>query len=396
MMKKMILFYLVFSAFFWLLVGGFFFYRVYETRSNNTRESMHGFEKVRQTIEHSYARDKTFDSPAFKGVMREVFEGYPELHILVIYSYDTGIEYLKARNSGNFTSAMPEFGSVRGVPQITYNAFSQTKIGSSITIPQRNSFIVEGVYSVLDETGMFPIFRDSLIALGAFILVTLTVFSLFHVLDRRDARAGRQSQPASAAKADRETARPQPEKPVPEHAPVRPASSAAQPRPSVARTRREDHCMEPDMQKRLTLELERAAFNEQDCSFALIRFGESDLNAEQNSLARQQIISKLAFEDLIFDYSSSIFGVILVNTNLDQGIKLLEDFQRRLDNGLLQSSGMPRCGITSRNGRLVEGNRLVLEAEQALEKSAVGKSTIVGFKPDPGKYRQYVSKTAIR
>ena len=387
-MKKIIIFYSVFSAFFWLLVAGLFFYRVFDARSTNTRASMHGFEKVRQTIEHSYGRDRTFDSTDFKGVMRELFDGYPELHILVVYSYDTGIEYLKARSSGNFTSALPDLGSVRGVPHIIYNAFSQTKISSSITIPRSNSFIIEGVFTVLDETDLFPIFRDSLIALGSFILVTVTVFILFNAIDRKEARATKSS--------------PRAERPAPVHtqpAQTAHAAQAAQPAQAAApapEARRDEGCPEPALEKRLTLELERAAFNEQDCSFTLISFSGMENDRDRLALAKQQIISKLAFEDLVFEYKPGTFGAILVNTNLEQGIKLLEDYQRKLDKSLLAVGGAPRCGITSRNGRLVEGKRLVMEAERALEKTLLDKKNIMGFKPDPGKYRQYVSKIAIQ
>ena len=53
-----------------------------------------------------------------------------------------------------------------------------------------------------------------------------------------------------------------------------------------------------------------------------------------------------------------------------------------------------RCGLSSRNGRLVSGKRLIREAAFALDKTGKeGEETIIGFRPDPGKFREYISKS---
>jgi hypothetical protein len=49
--------------------------------------------------------------------------------------------------------------------------------------------------------------------------------------------------------------------------------------------------------------------------------------------------------------------------------------------------------MSSRAGRLIESRRVIEEASRALEKAAAEKDThIVAFRPDPEKYRSFVSE----
>ncbi|MDR0641743.1 MAG: hypothetical protein LBG07_04700, partial [Treponema sp.] len=50
-----------------------------------------------------------------------------------------------------------------------------------------------------------------------------------------------------------------------------------------------------------------------------------------------------------------------------------------------------RFGISSRSGRLIDAERIMLEAREALKRAAEDNAShIVAFKSDPEKYRQYV------
>jgi hypothetical protein len=52
-----------------------------------------------------------------------------------------------------------------------------------------------------------------------------------------------------------------------------------------------------------------------------------------------------------------------------------------------------KIGLSSRNGRLLSGKRLIQESQAALKKAASGGETgIVGFRSDPQKYREFLAK----
>jgi len=49
--------------------------------------------------------------------------------------------------------------------------------------------------------------------------------------------------------------------------------------------------------------------------------------------------------------------------------------------------------MSSRSGRLLNAERLILEADEALKKARTEeKSPIIAFKSDPEKYREFISK----
>jgi hypothetical protein len=53
--------------------------------------------------------------------------------------------------------------------------------------------------------------------------------------------------------------------------------------------------------------------------------------------------------------------------------------------------GKIRAGLTSRSGRLVDAERIIVEAEQALLKAIrEASSEIVAFKSDPERYRAFI------
>ena len=97
--------------------------------------------------------------------------------------------------------------------------------------------------------------------------------------------------------------------------------------------------------------------------------------------------------------------MLFPNVELNEAIHLVEDFQKRgLEAGSAEEPhggrepqgsrgpSQPLFGLSSRNGRLVEGWRLMREARQALAKARETRGRIMAFKPDPQRYRQFISE----
>ncbi len=416
--RKLTTFYLLFSILFFLALAVMFTIRVQDLRKANIARISGDFDVIRKTVESTYRQQESFDSPSFKGTAKSLFDSDPDLNVLVVYSYETGIEYLRARNADFLSTRLTDIAAIKGVPQFSYNSFSQTKITSSITIPHKNSFILEGVYRVIDEKQLYPVLRDTVLILVAFALVTAGLFCFLRFCfatetgsgGRPTVRPAEQEPPSEPGKATdpRPSARTEETAVSAAAAEPKTIETAAAPEPEPPKTRAAEEkkteskqgLFSPEsglgwqeyLEKRLTLELERAAFNEQDLCLVLMKYRDLDKNSSGYRTIAKEILDKLAFEDLAFEYKDG-YAVILPNSTLDQTIRTMGDFHRKVDENITGTFGKPQCGITSRNGRLVDGYRLIIEAEQALDRTSPKDSDcIVGFRTDPGKYRKYLSE----
>jgi GGDEF domain-containing protein len=147
---------------------------------------------------------------------------------------------------------------------------------------------------------------------------------------------------------------------------------------------------EEHLDRRLALELERAAYNDQDLSVALMRFGGIRRHDERHKRVSQALLDTFSFEDLMFEYGDDGFFIVLPNVELNQALRMAEEFKQKVTRELREAP-QPAIGLTARSGRLVEASRITKEAGHALEKAMSEDGGIIGFRPDPQKYRQFVA-----
>jgi hypothetical protein len=142
---------------------------------------------------------------------------------------------------------------------------------------------------------------------------------------------------------------------------------------------------------RLDSELHRCATFEQDLVLLIIAYTEpgSSPDEKYRHLA-DTAVDFFNLRDLIFERGDQGITVILPNADLDQGFAEAEDFHNHLATAFNASSDF-RVGISSRAGRLVDAERLLKEAGEALNKAMHDPvSPIVAFKSDPEKYRAFI------
>ena len=144
---------------------------------------------------------------------------------------------------------------------------------------------------------------------------------------------------------------------------------------------------------KLSNELKRAASFDQDLVLVLIR-AEQDFLRDNNSSFLELLHESFSYSDLIFTYEETGFALILPNEDIDSGITRIRDFDQHAANEFNILSPYPlHYGLSSRNGRLIDGQILYTEASAALKKSLQNDDAhIIGFRPDPAKYREFLSK----
>ncbi|MCL2412246.1 MAG: hypothetical protein FWC97_11460, partial [Treponema sp.] len=109
----------------------------------------------------------------------------------------------------------------------------------------------------------------------------------------------------------------------------------------------------------------------------------------------EEAVSYFSSRDLTFEHGRWGIAAILPGYSLESAIAKAEYFYQRImekfPRGFNRTTNI-FIGITSRAGRLTNANRLMLEAREALKKAQDEKTSIIGFKSDPEKYREFISR----
>jgi hypothetical protein len=341
--------YAIGSIVFFLIITTVLVLELVQIRRSNEITTERSFTALASVIE---ARWEELGLPEAGQGMNEAFPPGPSPLVVSVYSFDLGLDYLWARDDTFLgDSADPE---VSTTPPIRMNSIVHQRYSRSFTLSDGSRRMVTAVFPVLDAPSVFPLFRNILIAILAFLIVLLAV-AISGLLRTKDTPA------APPPKAET-------------------ASDGALLAPEEA------------LGRRLTLELERSAFQEQDLSVAIFRF-----HGPHNETAREMnakaVLSFFTFEDLCFRHGNDEIVVVFPATTLSDTLGQLERFQRyyweERHNWNAPNADFC-CGVSARNGRLVSGDRVLSECRAAVKRAEKTAGRIVGFHPDPQRYRAYL------
>ncbi|MDR1446162.1 MAG: hypothetical protein LBI90_04620 [Treponema sp.] len=147
---------------------------------------------------------------------------------------------------------------------------------------------------------------------------------------------------------------------------------------------------------RLAAEMHRCASFEQDLVYIMMEFRNSDSLDED--FFRQFAGAAVEFynlRDLIFELGEWGISIIYPNIDLDQGFVKSEEFHNRILTrfaGAFRSENDLCIGISSRSGRLIDAERLIFEAREAMRRAMADPIThIIAFKSDLEKYRNFIA-----
>jgi hypothetical protein len=150
---------------------------------------------------------------------------------------------------------------------------------------------------------------------------------------------------------------------------------------------------EENTETRLTEELLRCAAAGQDLTFIVIEYKSV---TDETFYARFTADAARFFSsrDFVCEKGERGVSVICPDFNLDTGFLNADEFHNRMMGKypVLFTSKTDLCmGLSSRSGRPVNAERLMFEAEEALERAMMDPvSHIVAFKSDPEKYRAFM------
>lgn len=297
------------------------------------------------------------------------------LRAVAVYSREHGVEYIWAAE-GRYLSQVRRLDGQVQLPELSINNLVETTFRRSLRRSGLQIY-VEAAYHVMPQNAVRLVLRDALFGVGSLVVLILLVMAVGALASSTRRRLPRETR--------------EPKQRPRSSPPKRPATdsqgSAEDPHISM----RSGVTLETHLAKRLSLELERAAFDDQDLTLVITLLPGLAPGSSRYRWMARLLLENFKFEDLIFEYGQDSFAVVLTNTDLDQSIRATEEFQRKNAAGLAKEHIEPVYGLSSRNGRLIEGPLLLKEANAAVDRAKKTPGRIVGFRPDPQRYRQHIA-----
>lgn len=141
---------------------------------------------------------------------------------------------------------------------------------------------------------------------------------------------------------------------------------------------------------RLNNELTRATASELDLSLFEIKIKDLPRSNPETKNVCNILASHFQFKDLIFEYKKDCYVALKIDSNIDSSLTLAQKIKEEIDIAL---NNKYKCfiGITSRTVRMITGERLLKEADEALNHAIDDKQTnIIAFRADADKYREFI------
>lgn len=143
---------------------------------------------------------------------------------------------------------------------------------------------------------------------------------------------------------------------------------------------------------RLDNELNRATASESDLSLFIIKIKEVSRESDITKKICGYLTTQFQFKDMIFEFREDSYVALKIGTSIDDAISFANKLLLDIDN-ILNGFGKCYIGISTRSVRMVNAERLVNEAEQALKHAEQeADSPIIAFRVDADKYRKFLEE----
>ena len=311
---------------------------------------------------------------------RIVVPGKPRPVMVGVSAFDTGFDYLWATDN-RFVPAGFDPKYAEGFPEHV-GTWNHARFVRTFEVPHGEHRMMTALYPLLPRSSLYEILRDALYAALVVLVVTILVALVALLKGRTAAEAGPLPERGPA-----------PEPIIPQNQPsarrATPATPATPDAGGSAKIQPEER-----LRERLDAELERAGFSEQDLSVAIIEFTG---DARDEAIYREQceaVRSFFVFKDLCFETEGNALVVLIPNSTLSEALGLMERFQRHFwEQRVLWNREQAdfHAGVSARAARLVDADRILGECRAALRQSRNTPGRIVGFQPDPQKYREFLT-----
>ena len=391
MATKEIKLFFVFSIIFYLLLSFYLVFSVFQTRTEELSRISLNVESYNATIQSSYSVYNSFASDYFLDKTNAFFEKDANLSGLIIYSLQSGPEYIRLRH-GNLVKNQPADGTVNSwIPELDADTVFNKSVYSRIFISADTSFNIVYVFNILNRNKVFPILRNTLIATLLHLVFSIIFITLKQVPQKSVSEnkaplpsyspatiPSTQSSDSAIKESDKAT-----ENMYMHH--------EEHPNNSGMYSDRSGLVWEHFLSEKLDAELKRAASFDQDSCLAFISIDHPSGFIPYKNISKL-IIEHFKYRDLAFESGENTFCVIIPEKDIDDGLHEIEKFKKHLLSKFPDTAYRVFAGLTSRNSRLLSEKRMIHEAKAALARAeSESVSTTISFRTDLNKYREFIA-----
>ncbi len=382
MKKNIIVVYAVSALAIFLLLTTLFTIRMYGIQRANSQRGDDMFGQISKVIRNGYlAGDRFF--PAFNKNVKALFNYDRRLQSLVIKNTDNAVLYYYSSNP----DAVQFYPDKNEAKYTTSRNFMLYKgpVKVTATPPVLN---IEILYKISDRAQVVYIFKSLMVYTLVFIIITAValVASSGKGLKLRK----RAAEAAAAEEAPADLIPPAVEKeenatyydPAPEPI-TEPADVKDDHKPTdfgFADIKFFDIALTDCITESISLK--------KDLVLAEFKFTSAP-GSDMWKLAGEVATECFSLNDLRFAVSEDKFAVIFPDRDLHEGLSLCQNFAKSFS--VMSGKNMLYAGLSSRNGREMDAERLMTETKAALFK-CTDEENIVALETDPEKYRDFICK----
>lgn len=146
-----------------------------------------------------------------------------------------------------------------------------------------------------------------------------------------------------------------------------------------------------DFENYLNISLQNSTENEQDLSLVIIKF--EFLNNTIIASLKETLLN-VTNQKNIFNFEKNSLALIINDIDIDEAVLKAQNLYNDINDKLVENNidGCFAIGLTSKSLRMVSAQRLINEADQAVERAFnETELPIVAFKVNPDKYREHIS-----
>jgi hypothetical protein len=142
---------------------------------------------------------------------------------------------------------------------------------------------------------------------------------------------------------------------------------------------------------RMDNELKRATASELDLALFVLKFKNVPRTDSKMKEICDYLTVEFQFKDLLFEYKNDCLCALKISMNVDDAIDLGEKLVDDINGILKDDSKKVYIGISTRGIRIVSGERLLKEADEAVIHAMEDDTCpVVGFRADAVKYRKFI------
>ena len=142
----------------------------------------------------------------------------------------------------------------------------------------------------------------------------------------------------------------------------------------------------------LTESLRDSISNEKEFAIFVMKILGIERTTEEYRKLIELLSDRLKVQNMVFEGKNDTLIILKQDTNLDENLTLAENTINEIENTFPETKPVIYTGISNRNCRIVTGERLLFEAEAALEHAEEAEEKVIAFRANTEQYNDFMNQ----